>query len=582
MSIKRGADAIVETLKENGTELVFGYIGHSTHELADAVGKAGLRTINPATELGGAYMLNAYNYLKGRPAATGIWHTVGALLLHPALMEARSSRIPSVHLGLNGDSRLRGRDGALQQVPSETFVPVTRSTERVERIDKLGEAVHKAFHMAQGVPAGPAYLDIPFDLTVDRAEIVIPPGLGGAAAHPEPADADVREAAERLVAAKRPVIIVGGGVVRGDAGDEVRAIAELAGIPFVTSSTAQGVISEEHPLCMGTTGLWGWRSANEALGEADFALIIGSRLSDWGVAQGYIANLPSKIVQVDTDPAELGEFYFPGLAIVADAKAFARKLLAVLPETKGFEQVPFESRKTVQWAMERKQSWQDWIAEAGENDGFPLSMWRVMRDVRELLGPDDILVSDIGGHSIPVMTGAIMRKPRRLLLSFGEGVLGSSFPMGIGAKLAEPSSKVVVATGDGGLQYHFNEMRVAMAENLPLVVLVFNNGTYGANDGMMKAWYGASQWSEFENPDWVALARAYGADGERIEQVADLRSALQRGLASDKPYVIDIPVDPTEGFPENGAVGPAFLLKGREIPADVNGGLIAGEHLIGG
>ncbi|HLF42893.1 MAG TPA: thiamine pyrophosphate-binding protein [Acidimicrobiia bacterium] len=579
MAIKRGADAVVETLREHGTEIVIGYIGHSTHEIADAVGKSGLRTINPATELGGAYMVNAYNYVKGRPAAVGIWHTVGALLLHPALQEAKSSRIPAVHLGLNGESRLHGRDGALQQVPSETFRPVTRSTERVERIDKLGEAVHRAFRVAQGVPAGPAYVDIPFDLTVDLGEIPIPPAPVAPAAGPEPRDTDVREAAAQLVAAERPVIVVGGGAVRSDAGEEIRAIAELVGVPIVTSSTGQGLISEDHPLCMGPTGLWGWSSANATLADADFALVIGSRLSDWGVAQGYIARLPSKIVQVDTDPARLGEFYYPRLAIVADARAFAAKLLAALPETSGYVPAPFETREAVQEALKRKHAWRQWTDEVGADNSFPMKMWRVMRAVREQLGPDDFLVADIGGHSIPVMTGAIMRKPRRLLLSFGEGVLGSAFPMGIGAKLAEPSSKVVVAAGDGGFQYHFNELRVAVAEQLPIVVIVFNNGSYGANDWMMQSWYGKSQWSVFANPDWVALAKAYGADGERVERAEDIEAALQRGLASDRPYIIDVPLDPNEGFPENGSVGPAFLIKGREIPPDLIGGLAPGENL---
>lgn len=577
--VRRGADVVVETLRVHEAEVVFGYIGHSTHEVADAVGKAGLRTVNPATELGGAYMVNAYNYVKGRPAAVGIWHTVGSLLLPPALQEAKSSRIPSVHIGLNVESRLHGRDGATQQVPSEAFRPVTRSMERVERADKIGEAIQRAFRMAQGVPSGPAYVDIPFDLTVDTGELPVPPAPVTPAGGLEPRDADVRQVAKQLVSAERPVILVGGGATRSDAGEEIRAIAELVGAPIVTSSTGQGLISEDHPLCMGPTGLWGWSSANATLAEADFALVIGSRFADWGVAQGYIARFPENIVQVDTDPARMSDYYYPRLAILADAKAFAKSLLAVLPETSGYVSVPFEAREVAQQAFERKRAWRQWTDEVGADNSFPMKMWRVMRAVREQLDPDDFLVTDIGGHTIPAMTGAIIRKPRRLLLTFGEGVLGSAFPMGIGAKLAEPSNRVVVAVGDGGLQYHFNELRVAITEQLPIVVIVFNNESYGANDWMMKSWYGESQWSLFTNPDWVALAKAYGADGERIKQAEDIDAAVQRGLASDRPYIIDVPLDPTEGFPENGSVGPAFLIKGRQIPTDPTGGLILGENL---
>ena len=579
MSVKRGADVVVESIKAYGADLIAGFIGHTTHEVADAVGKAGIRTINPATELGGSYMLNAYNYLKNRPAGVGIWHNVGSLLIHPALMEARSSRIPVVHFGLNSDGRLSGRDGAIQQVPVAAFAPVTRFSQRVERVDKLGEAIHEAFHAAQGVPSGSAYLDVPFDLTVDKCEAVVPQGYKMADAAVWASVDSVRKATEELLAAKRPIIVVGGGVARNDGGAAVQALAELAGIPFVTTTTAQGVISEEHPLSMGPVGMCGWRCANETLAEADFALVLGSRLADWGVAQGFIAKIPP-MVQVDTDPAQLGRFYFSRLSIVADAGTFARQLLEVLAHHKAFVAVPFQDREIVRRASERKKAWRHWVDSKGENYQFPLSKWRVVRELRSILGPEDIVVTDIGAHSGPLMCGAIMRKPRRLLLSFGEGILGSGFPMGIGAKLAEPSRTVVVGTGDGSFQYHFNELRVAVEQKLPMIVLIFNDGVYGANDGMMKHWYGAAQWTQFTNPNWVGIAKAYGAEGERIEHTDELGAALRRGKAANKPYVIDIPVDPMEGPPEVGAVGPAFLLKPRVIPPDINGSLLAGEHLL--
>jgi acetolactate synthase-1/2/3 large subunit len=526
-------------------------------------------------------MLNAFNYLRGRPAAVGIWHTVGSLLLHPALMDARSSRIPVVHIGLNGESRFNGRDGAIQQVPIDTFAAVSRYVQRVERIDKLGEAVHKAFQATEGVPSGPAYLDIPFDLTVNRSEFALPREWEAPHRNFRADPADVAEAAKQLLAAERPVIVVGGGAVISDAGEDVRALAELAGVPVVTTTTAQGILSEEHPLSLGTAGMAGWSCANETLAEADFALIIGSRLSDWGLAQGFTAKLPARIVQVDSDPAQLGEFYFPRLPIVADAKAFVGQLIAELPSADGFEAVPFEDREIVKRATERKQARLSWLEEEGDSDRFPAGKWRIMKELRGLLAPEDILVSDIGGHSVPVMSGAIMRRPKRMLVSFGEGVLGSALPMGIGAKLAEPGSKVVVGSGDGALQYHFNELRVAIAEELPMVVVVFNNESYAANDGMMEAWYGTPHWTRFRNPDWVMLAKAYGADGEKIGKTEDIGAALERGFESKLPYVIDVPVDRAEGFPENATSGPMMLIKGREIPVDSDGSILAGEHLVG-
>jgi acetolactate synthase I/II/III large subunit len=577
MTVMTGADALTKSLEEYGTELVVGFIGHSTHEIANAVGRAGIRTVNPATELGGAYMLNAYNHLKGRPAAAGIWHTVGALLPPAAIYEAAAGRIPVVHIGLDIDSRLKGRE-PIQEIPYESFRGITRLTERVERPDKIPEAVHRAFHAAQGIPAGPVYIDIPFDVTIDEADVSIPHGWVAPRMEALAPARDVEETARELLAARRPVIIAGGGVVIAEAGEEVRRLAELAGVPFITTTTSQGVISEDHPLALGTAGMAGWQCANEALAEADFVLVLGSRLADWGQAQGWMAKLAGRIVQVDSDQSRLGGFYFPARAIVADAKSFADQLTEAVRASEGFEPVRLEESETVRRVGERRDAWRTYVDGEAADDRFPVNPWRIMGEVRQILGPDDIVVSDIGNHAGWVLCGTVLHRPKRLLLSFGAGVLGSAFPMGIGAKLAEPSSNVIVGTGDGAFQYHMNELRVAMAHDLPLVVVVFNNGSYGANHEMMTNAYGGSDWTHFDNPDYAMIARAYGAMGERLERADDVGPALERAVESGKPYVIDVPINREMGWPSNGASGPNLYPARRRYPSDSSGVIAIGER----
>jgi acetolactate synthase I/II/III large subunit len=572
-----GADAIVETLKEYGTEIVFGFIGHSTHEVANALAKSGLRTVNPATELGGAYMAIAYNYLRNAPAAVGIWHTVGSLLIPPALQEANSTRIPSVHLGLNSDSRLTHRDG-LQQVPSKMFDAVTRFNARVERVDKLGEIIHRAFQAAQGFPAGATYVDIPFDLTADRSEIVIPRGWKAPRLRVAPNAEAVSETARLLRAAQRPLFVIGGGAFCSEAGSEILRLVELLGIPFVTTSTAQGIIPETHALSLGTAGMAGWTCANDALQEADLIIVLGSRLSDWGIAQGFTAKLAATMVQVDLDVARLGEFYFPTLPVVADVRDFTTALTEAFTDAADVAALRNARSAYRAVAAKRKSEWVALIGAHHTDDQFPINPWRIMSELRAFMSADDILVGDIGRHSWYALQGTMMEKPRRMLMSFGEGVLGSAVPMGIGAKLANPQSTVVVATGDGAAQYHMNELRVAAEHDAPIVIVIFNNDQYDANEQMMCGKYGKGSWTTFKNPDYVQIARAYGGDGERIERAADIGSALRRAKASGKAYVINVPISTSIPLVDNHASGAIFMIGGRDIPADTSGTLMAGEH----
>lgn len=577
MTILSGAQAVVETLKEYGAEILFGYIGHTTHDVAVAASQAGIRTVNPATELGGAYMAVAYNYMRNAPAAVGVWHTVGSLLIAPALREANSSRIPSVHLGFNADSRLTHRDG-LQQVPSAMFDHVTRFNARIERVDKVGEIIHRAFQAAQGFPAGAAYVDITIDVAADRGDIVVPRAWRAPQLRIPPSAAAIAETAQLLREAKRPLLVIGGGAVRSDAGSEIVGLAEGLGIPFVTTTTAQGLIPDTHPLCLGPAGMAGWRCANDALKEADLLIVLGSRLSDWGISHGFTARLAPRMVQVDLDYGRLGEFYFPTVSIIADVRDFAASLSAAFADASDVKKLRSGRRDYLARAAESKAEWLSYMDTQCADNAVPVSGYRVMGELRGVMSPDDIIVSDIGRHSWYVLPTVLMQKPRKILMSFGEGLLGSAVPLGIGAKLAEPESTVFVATGDGGVQYHLNELRVAIEHGAPIVVIVFHDGVYGANEEMMRMKYGKGSWTTVPSPDYVQLFRAYGGDGERIACAEDVGFALRRAKASGKPYVIDVPTSPTAPFLDNHASGPVFLMGGRDIPADTAGTLMAGEH----
>jgi acetolactate synthase-1/2/3 large subunit len=571
MTVMRGADGILETLREDGTDLVVGYIGHTTQELADASQQvAGLRAVHPATELGGAHMINGYNIVKGRAAAAGIWHTCGTMLIPAALMEGMESRIPSVHLGLNVDAEFKDREAMQEMNHLEVLRPLTRYATRVERPGKLPEAIHRAVQRSQGNPMGPTFLDIPFDLTIDTAEMQIPTGGSVPSTRVGVNPDDAQAIAAMLISASRPVLVVGGGTVASGAAEEIKQLAELLGIPVTTTHTAQGILSELHPMSLGSSGPIGWKCANEWLNVADVVLAVGTRTSEWGWAQSYGASLEGRLIHIDLDPAQIGNFYFPEIGVAADAKTTLRQVIETVRSTSGFESKPFQERDHYAQFTKLKQEWLKEMGERATSDETPISPWRVMRDIESQLSPEDIIVSDAGNNTGWVFQGAVSERHHRLITSYGAGILGAGFPMALGVKMAAPHANVVAAVGDGGFGYGTNEISFALRENVPVTVVVFNDGELGANYGFMNYLYGEASWTHLENPDFAALAKAYGAQGERVESPDQIADAVRRGIDSQAPYIIDVPISQKIGYPATGG-GAKVRWEPRQWPLNGNG-----------
>lgn len=571
MALMRGADAILDTLEEGGTDLLVGYIGHTTQELADATrGRTGMRTMYPATELGGAHLINGYNYIKGRAAAAGLWHTCGTLLIPMALYEGMFSRIPSVHLGFNVDGSFKGRD-SMQEMPNvESLAPTTRYATRVERPDKLPETINRAIQRAHGSPAGPTFVDIPFDLTVDVAEMDIPKGWSAPTHRPGADPEQIRAVVDLAVGAKRPVLIVGGGAVSSGADAEVKQLAELLGIPVTTTLTSQGILPESHPLSLGTSGPIGWRCANDWIADADLVIAVGSRISEWGYSQSFTAPMPGRLVHIDTDSDQLGNFYFPEIGIVGDARTVLRQIIEATRQNPDFIEAPYQERAHHVAVVEAKEEWVVQKRRRAQVDESPISPWRVVDAIESALSPEDVIVSDAGNNTGWIFQGTTAERSRRLVTTFGGGVLGAGFPMALGAKLARPESNVVVGVGDGGFGYAHNEIALALRESIPVTIVVFNDSALGANKGFMTNLYGQPSWTALNNPDFVALARAYGADGERVEDAGDLDAAVKRGVGSGTVYVIDVPISSAHEYPATGSGG-KVKWPARQWPADAIG-----------
>ena len=573
MTIKRGADAILETLEAGGVELVLGYIGHTTQELANASRTRNrLRTMFPATEMGGAHVINGYNYVKGRAAAAGIWHTCGTMLIPGALYEGMASRIPSVHLGMNVDGAFKDRE-AMQEMPNlDVLKGVTRYATRVERPNKLPETIYRAIQRAHGTPSGPTFVDIPFDLTVDAAEMTIPSGWEAPSHRSGAAPELIQAAVDLLLHAKRPALLVGGGAVTSDAEAQVRELAEMLGIPITTTHTSQGIVPESHPLVLGSTGPIGWACANEWVASADVVVAVGNRMSDWGWAQTYAAGLPAKLVHIDRDAAQLGNFYLPAVGIVGDARTVLAQMIEAVGRSPDYQPKPCERHDRFAEITASRERWLEKMRARAKSAETPISPWRVAGAIEAALRPEDYIVSDAGNNTGWIYQGTMSERARRLVTTSGAGVLGAGFPMALGVKLAAPQANVVAAVGDGGFGYATNEIAFALREKIAVTVIVFNDSALGANNGFMTYLYGEPNWTTLNNPDFVALAKSYGAQGERVEDPEQLEAAVRRGVASGTVYVIDVPISQAFGYPSTGAGG-RVKWEPRQWPTDTIGTL---------
>ncbi|MCL5959176.1 MAG: thiamine pyrophosphate-binding protein [Chloroflexi bacterium] len=552
MTVMRGADAVVQTLKANDVKLVISYVGHTVQEIGDALyDEKGIRSFHPRSEMAGAYMVNGYNKVAGRAAAIGLWHTCGSLVASVGVFDAMTDSVPTVSIMANVHSRLKDRN-AMQEMPNvDIFKPICKWATRVEKPDKIPEALHKAFQIAQSGRMGPTVIDLPFDLCVDKADMTIPPGWSPPAmAITGPADA-IKQAGDLLMSAKKPVIIAGGGTVTSGAGAELKELAELLGIPVATSTTGKGVLSEDHPLSLGVTGTVGWKVANEYIPQADVVLALGYRFAEWSYSQEYAADLPGKLIHVDIDPTEIGRFYIPTVGIMADSKSFLRALLDYL-STK-VERKAFQERAAYAGIKRVRDEWLAVSEEREASDQKPMSPWRVVKEIRAALAPDDILVTDTGSNTAWFIQGYRAYLPKSTILPLGLGPLGAGFPYALGAKLAAGNRRVVCGTGDGGFQYCLPDLATAVKERIPITVVVFDDGYLGANRGIAEYLFDARyQWVELNNPDFAALAKAYGADGEKVEDPRDLASALQRAAKTEVPYIIDARIDYKFTYPVTG------------------------------
>jgi len=528
--LRTGGQWVVDALAAEGVRHVFGIPGVHNLAIYDAlIRQSAIRHILARHEQGAAFMADGYARASGRPGVLAVTTGPGATNALTPLVESFATSQPVLAIMSDIPAALIGRQlGALHEVSNQIdcFRPVTRWAETVREGPAIAPAVQRAFERFRSARPGPVALSIPTDLLMAPTAGALHPPRG---ARPRCDAALITRAADLLRGARRPLLIAGGGVVAAGAGDHVRALSRRLHAPVLTTVMGRGTLPETDPLWLGV--LPNRLASQAALEAADVILAVGCRFAHRST-KGLLLNLNFRteqaLIHLDLDPEEIGRQHTAAIGIVGDARDGLAGLLAALGKEAAVSQWDWAAL-----ARERGARWARWTE----------TVDRLIHILRDALAPDAIMVNDQTGLNYWMEWHYPVLAPRTFLYPVGSATLGYAVPAAIGAAVAEPRRQVVAVVGDGGFLFSVNELATAAKYSLPIVFLVLNDNRYGAIKYLQEEMF-AGRWGETElaNPDFPALARAFGLEGRRVERVEDLPGALEKALTHEGPTVLELPV----------------------------------------
>ena len=556
----KGADIIAEYLIRERVPYAVGLCGHGDLGLLDALyeRREQIGTLSVHHESAAGFIADAYYRIRHRPLATftsvgpgsaNLPVALGSALMDSSAFLAITGNVPTTQFNRapfqeTGRHYQADAPGALRPYVKRSF--------QATRADQLPLMLRQAFAVMLTGRPGPVHLDVPLDVFVETSDEPVPdPGLWrrGISARCAAADADVAAILTLLAAARRPLIVAGYGVLNAEGAAELDAFAAAARIPVVTSPLGKGAADPRSPLYLGATGRNGTYQANRAARSADVILALGTRFDDRSTSSwlpGYTYTIPpTRLIQIDADPAELGRNYPVTLGVVAsprDVLGQLREALVVTPDTGQWR------ADIAAWA----QAWERHTAPDHTSEATPLRPQRVLADLRAVLPDDGILLSDVGVHHNWIVQEWRPGGPGTLLQSWGFASMCFGMAGVLGARLAAPDTPAVAVVGDGGFLMLPGVVATAVEYGIPAIWLVWNNGGYISIRDQQRGYFGAGRelattfsYAATGAPysaDYAAMARSMGAQGLRVETAGDLGPALKTALDSGLPTVIDVPV----------------------------------------
>jgi len=561
-----GAQIIVDYLIRQKVPHVFGLCGHGNIQFIDALyeRQSDINTVSVHHESVAGFMADVYYRVSGRPTATFTSCGPGSANLPISLGNAFLDSVPFLAVTGNVPTSQFNR-GAFQELYRhyQADFPATvrsycKKVFQPTRGEMVPLAVRQAWKtMVTGRP-GPVVLDVPFDVFLEAAAEETPDPAQWSANISSRCGADpdgVVEAVDMLLAAERPVVIVGQGVRWGGACAELLRLAERLQIPVAASASGLGAIDTNHPLALGLVARGGHYQANHATRQADVLLALGVRFDDRTSSSwipGYSFTIPpTKLIHVDIDPEEIGRNYPVALGLMADVRTFLRQLHAELDRRADLKQRADARQKWLAAIDGYRKEWDKLVAPGFTDDSQPINPQRAAFEIGRGLPDDAILVSDIGVHHNWLLGYCKPRRPDSLIGSMGFGPMGFGVAGVLGAKFAAPDRPCVSVCGDGAFFMHASVLGTAVEYDLPVVWVVWNNYAYASIRGLQRGYLGGRELAtDFHHPktgerynrDFAAMALSAGVEGVRVDRAADLAEAVRKGIAANKPYLIDVDI----------------------------------------
>ena len=548
---------LVRYLEGRGVKHIFGLCGHTNIAVLTALENSSIRFITTRHEQIAAHAADGYARARNQtavvlshlgPGLTNAATGVANAALDSIPLVVIAGDVPSYYHGKHPHQEVNLHADAAQW---EIYRPFVKRAWRVDRAELFPEIIDKAFQLAESGRPGPVLVSVPMDLFSVEIDDSLFARVGRHTrklARPSIDDPTARRIVQALISARNPVIYAGGGVILADAAQELRKLVDHLSLPVAHSLMGKGVLPDDHDLTLGMTGFWGTQFVNDRCRTADWVLGLGTRFceadcSSW--ESQYTFDIPgsTRLIHIDVDPSEIGRNYPAEIGVVADLRQALEVLNRVaremLPAGRGDDALRAAIARHRQEFLASNQGFI-------EDEGFPMMPERILSVVREVLPRDAIITTDVGwnkngvGQQFPVYT------PGSILTPGGYATMGFGAPAALGAKLACPERVVVSLVGDGGFGQNPAMLATAVEENIPVVWVVMNNFAFGTIAGLQKAHFGTTLGTVFEKDgkpyqaDFAAVARAYGAEGAKVESAAEFKQVMQRALASGRPFVVDV------------------------------------------
>lgn len=533
-----GAILLLDALKENGVEVVFGYPGGQALPLYDAIYDYGIKHILTRHEQGAIHAAEGYARISGKPGVVITTSGPGATNILTGLADAYIDSTPLVVLTCQVPTDVIGTDAFQEADMIGLTMPVTKHNYQVREVKTLKKVITEAFHIASTGRKGPVVIDLPKDLLVTttkksaNAEIDLP----GYQPTYHPNALQINRLKDAIANSKKPVVVAGGGIILSDASNELREFCIKYNLPVIQTLMGLGGFDPDNELYLGMGGMHGEFTANTALCECDLLISIGARFDDrfTGAVKHFATN--AKIAHIDIDPAEIGKIIKTDIPIVADAKNVINEML----------KEPIRKADDDEWVKYltdlRKENPIKYDIESKD-----LKPQAILQEISDLTNGEAVFVTDVGQNQMWAAQFLKQTKPNRWATSGGLGTMGYGLPAAIGAQIAAPDKKVFAILGDGGLQMTVQELATIKDNNLPIKIILLNNSVLG----MVRQWqtlFYKERYSHsvLSNPDFELLSKAYGLDAIKLKDAKDMKKTIKKVVDHDGSIVVNCIIDQDE------------------------------------